>query len=204
MSTDAKTTIAGGISDALGLAAQLPKYAAVTVTNNEKRATAERLQALPGRYRVVADPEGWPMIPGRAGRIEVHDTATLAVYTDRPRLFAKIWCIPGVRRHQTGDTEMRAVFPPEALTQVAQVIGAKRKRSLSSEQARGISGLVALKSVPTPTLKAVSATKEPRVRAKTAGAQGRGPTSPSFAPKRPVTFLDRPSSPDYSRPTLST
>ena len=31
----------------------------------------------------------------------------LAVYTDRPRLFEKLWAIPGVRRHQTGDHEMR-------------------------------------------------------------------------------------------------
>jgi hypothetical protein len=48
------------------------------------------------------------------------------VYSDRPRLFLKIWAIPGVRRHQTGDQEMRALFPPEALEQVALVIRAKR------------------------------------------------------------------------------
>jgi hypothetical protein len=75
-----------------------------------------------------------------------------------------------VRRHQTGDMEMRAVFAPEALAQVAQVIGAKRKRRLSSEQARRISGLGRLRDVSAPTLTALSATKEPRVRAKTAGA----------------------------------
>src|SRR5205807_3286548 len=45
-----------------------------------------------------------------------------ALYSDRPRLFEKLWAIPGVRRHQTGDTEMRAVFPPDALEQVALVI----------------------------------------------------------------------------------
>jgi hypothetical protein len=73
---------------------------------NEKHAAAERLQALPGRYHVVTDSQGWPMIPGRAGRLEIHDAATLAVYTDRPRLFDKIWAIPGVRRHQTGDSEI--------------------------------------------------------------------------------------------------
>ena len=54
------------------------------------------------------------------------DRRDLAVYSDRPRLFAKIWAIPGVRRHQTGDHEMRAIFPPEALEQVAAVIRAKR------------------------------------------------------------------------------
>jgi hypothetical protein len=126
---------------------------------NEEQAAAKRLQTLPGRYRVVADLEGWPMIPGRAGHIEVHDAISLAVYTDRPRLFAKVWSIPAVRRHQTGDTEMRAVFPPEALAQVAQVIGAKRKRSLSCEQARRVSGFGPLKKpFQRHTLKAVSAT----------------------------------------------
>lgn len=59
-----------------------------------------------------------------------------AVYTDRPRLFAKLWAIPGVRRQQTGDTEMRAVFPTEAFEQVAGVIRARRRRTLSPEEAR--------------------------------------------------------------------
>jgi hypothetical protein len=48
------------------------------------------------------------------------------VYSHHPRLFAKLWAIPGVRRHQTGDHEMRATFGPEALEQVAAVIRAKR------------------------------------------------------------------------------
>jgi hypothetical protein len=34
-----------------------------------------------GAYRVTQDAEGWPMIPGRHGRIEYHDEATLAVYS---------------------------------------------------------------------------------------------------------------------------
>jgi hypothetical protein len=58
--------------------------------------------------------------------VEWFDGRDLAVYCDRPRLFAKLWAIPGVRRHQTGDQEMRATFPPEALEQVAAVIRAKR------------------------------------------------------------------------------
>jgi len=111
---------------------------------SERHAAAERLRAFPARYRVVPDLEGWPLIPGRAGRIEVHDDTTLAVYTDRPRLFAKLWAIRSVRRYQTGDAEMRAVFPPEALAQVAGIIGAKWKRSLSSDQARRIGARTAL------------------------------------------------------------
>ena len=60
----------------------------------------------------------------------------LGVYIDHPRLFGKLWAIVGVKRHQTGDTEMRALFPLEALEQVAGVIKARRRRALSPEEAR--------------------------------------------------------------------
>jgi len=77
---------------------------------------------------------GFPIIPGRYGQIEWFDGHDLAVYTDRPRLFPKVWSIPGVRRHQTGDSEMRAVFPPEVLQQVAAVIRARKKRTQTSPE----------------------------------------------------------------------
>src|SRR5436309_10137787 len=111
----------------------------------------EQLRALakPYRLRVQVDAEGFPIIPGGYGQIEWHCDGVnccwscslpgqlgLAVHTDRPRLFEKLWAIPGVRRHQTGDTEMRAVLPPEALEQVARVIKARRKRTLAREEAR--------------------------------------------------------------------
>jgi hypothetical protein len=44
----------------------------------------------------------------------------------------------GVLRHQTGDHEMRALFPPEALEQVASVIRAYRKPGLSSRTAKRV------------------------------------------------------------------
>ena len=84
----------------------------------------------------MADAEGFPIIPGRYGRIEWTGGPELAVYSDRPRLFARLWAIPGVRQHQTGDDEMRALLPPEALAQVAQVIKARRRRSLTPGRAR--------------------------------------------------------------------
>jgi hypothetical protein len=119
--------------------------------------------AVPYRLRVQADAEGFPVIPGRYGQIEWHcdgqDCAArfggfcslprqfaLAVYTDRPRLFQKLWAIPGVKRHQTGDHEMRAVFPPEALEQVAGVIKARRKRTLSPEVARKLGAKTAYRA----------------------------------------------------------
>lgn len=101
---------------------------------------AEQLRALAQqhRFRVQLDGEGFPRIPGRYGQIEWHcdgvdcwscplpGQVALAVYSDHRRVFAKLWAIPAVRRHQTGDTEMRAMFPPEALEQVAAVVRAKR------------------------------------------------------------------------------
>jgi hypothetical protein len=46
--------------------------------------------------------------------------------TPNTRAFQKLWAIPGVIRHQTGDAEMRAVLTAESLEQVAAVIRAKR------------------------------------------------------------------------------
>ncbi|MGH7340894.1 MAG: hypothetical protein ACREKH_10435 [Candidatus Rokuibacteriota bacterium] len=83
------------------------------------------------------DVESFPVIPGRYGQIEWFDGADLAVHTDRRRLFARLWAIPGVRRHQTGDTEMRAVFPPDALLRVAAVIRARRRRTQAAPRSLG-------------------------------------------------------------------
>jgi hypothetical protein len=115
----------------------------------------EQLWALaePYQFRVQLDAEGFPVISGRYGQIEWYCDGVncaarsggvcalpgqfaLAVHTDRPRLFEKLWAIPGVQRYQTGDTEMRAVFPPQALKQVAKVIKARRRRTLAPEEAR--------------------------------------------------------------------
>jgi hypothetical protein len=95
-----------------------------------------RSLAAGGKYRVDRDAEGFPVIPGKLGRIEWHDPdgRELAVYTDRPRLFARLLAIPGVRRHQTGDQELRAIFPTAVLKQVAQVIKARRRRSQTAQK----------------------------------------------------------------------
>jgi len=106
----------------------------------------EQLRALadPFRFRIQADTEGFPIIPGRYGQIEWYCDGVnccscalpgqfaLAVYTTRPRLFPQLLAIPGLMRHQTGAAEMRAVFPPQALAQVAVVIRARRQRTQTS------------------------------------------------------------------------
>ncbi|PYM58003.1 MAG: hypothetical protein DMD79_19615, partial [Candidatus Rokuibacteriota bacterium] len=75
-----------------------------------------------------------------------HDGRDLAVFTDRPRWHAKLWAIPGVRRHQAGDQEMRALFPPETLEPVADVIRARRRRTLSPETARRLGAQTAYRA----------------------------------------------------------
>src|SRR5712691_3870732 len=115
-------------------------------------AAAARRRAAPDARQAVSAPRpgrcrGVPIIPGRYGQIEWYCDGencgarfggfcslprqfALAVYTNRPRLFGKLSAIPGMKRHQTGDSEMRAVFPPAALEQVAIVLKARRRRTL--------------------------------------------------------------------------
>jgi len=109
------------------------------MTTEQAEAFAQlRRLATPARLRVRPDAEGWPVIPGRLGQIEYYDGRDLAAFTDRPRLHAKLWAIPGVRRHQTGDQEMRALFPPETLDQVAGVIRARFRRIQSPAQTQNL------------------------------------------------------------------
>lgn len=88
-----------------------------------------RVLATPLRLRVVRDSEGWPLIPGKLGRLEWHDGQVLAVYTQRPRLFTRLWAIPGVRRWQVGGQEVRGLFPVTALPAVVVLIRARRRRA---------------------------------------------------------------------------
>ena len=63
---------------------------------SEEQRAAQLLRALakPYRFRVRADSEGFPIIPGRYGQIEWFDGRDLAIYTNRRRLFAKLWRSP--------------------------------------------------------------------------------------------------------------
>lgn len=102
--------------------------------------------AKPFRYRVVADHEGFPIIPCRHGQIEWTGESgeTLAAYTDgrlmRGRLLALPWIDPLPR--QVGDSEVRVYFPAERLPDMAALLKARvKRRGLSSEAARKRSGL---------------------------------------------------------------
>jgi hypothetical protein len=106
-------------------------------TNEQRKATAYLL-AIAGGYRVELDAEGWPMVPGRLSRIEYHDDTDVAVFTNRRRLHARLLAIPSIQPHQTGDEELRAVFPSQALPQVAKTINARRKRAVSAASLRNL------------------------------------------------------------------
>jgi hypothetical protein len=92
--------------------------------------------ATPLRLRVQLDGEGFPFIPGRLGRIEWTGGPMLAVYSDRPKVFAKLLVVPGIKRHQIGDKEIRLLFEPALLAEVAAVIQARKRRTLTPEDAR--------------------------------------------------------------------
>ncbi len=128
-------------------------------TSEQEGAFAElRAIAEPHRLRVRADVEGFPVIAGRFGQIEWTGGPDLAVWCDRPRLFRRIWSVSGVRRHQTGDTEIRALFPAQTQTikQMAALIRARRRR-----QGRPLSPEAA-KRLRDARVGATSAAKEPR------------------------------------------
>ena len=78
------------------------------------------------RLRVTADAEGWPVVPGRYGRIEWHTADTLAAFTDRPRIARRLRGV--TRPHQVGSEEFRGLFAPAALAQVAALLGARKRR----------------------------------------------------------------------------
>src|SRR5687768_7461731 len=92
--------------------------------------------ATPLRLRVQLDAQGFPFVPGRIGRIEWPGAPLLAVYSDHPRIFPKRLAVPGVKRHQIGDDEIRVLFPPEILAEVASVIRTRKRRTLTPEDAR--------------------------------------------------------------------
>lgn len=93
----------------------------------------ERLVGASGRrYRVKADGEGWPIVPGKHGQVEWHDGREIAVFTRSTRIAGRLLGVPGVKRHQTGDEEIRVLVPSGQFSEVCGVIRARRKRPPAS------------------------------------------------------------------------
>jgi hypothetical protein len=116
-------------------------------TEEQAEAFAEfRELAAPLGLRVTHDEEGFPIIPGRFGCIEWTGGSPLAVYSDRPRVFAKLFAVDGIARHQIGDTEIRLLFPPDILPRVARLIRAHRKSGFDAATARQVGLKTAFKA----------------------------------------------------------
>jgi hypothetical protein len=96
-------------------------------THDQRTAEQELASALPG-YHVTADPEGWPMAPGRHGRLEHLGNGQFAAYTDRRLIRSRLLAIPGARAHQTGDSEVRALVSRQAAPTVADLLRCRRRR----------------------------------------------------------------------------
>ena len=73
-------------------------------------------------------------IPCQHGFISVHGSETLAAWTGSPRMVEKLIAIPEVEVHQRGDSEVRVLFGPDRLDDVASVLKARRKRKISEAE----------------------------------------------------------------------
>jgi hypothetical protein len=96
---------------------------------NEQREAREHLLEL-GRYRIHTGTDGWPYIPGLYGRLEWD--CGYSVFTAHRRMIPKLLAIPGVSRHQMGDTEARMNLRPDAIRPVLDLIRARRPRAAST------------------------------------------------------------------------
>ena len=102
---------------------------------------------LGDRVRLIPDHEGYPIVPGKMGRIEYSGTRTgldragtrsderLHVFTARRRIVPKLLAVPGLHRQQVGDDEARLWFAPgdtAALEAVAAIIRPRIRRPPST------------------------------------------------------------------------
>jgi hypothetical protein len=111
------------------------------MSTQEQRDARARLlgqvAAADARWRVIADAEGWPLIPGRYGQVEdlglewATGEYRLYVFTPTPRMIPKLRAMAGVHPSQIGDTDARFWFPsgdPALLRSVCALIRARVRR----------------------------------------------------------------------------
>jgi hypothetical protein len=119
---------------------------------DEQLDCAARLEALirpvlGERVRLAPDVEGFPIVPGRMGRLEYLGMRSgpdrdggryadrLHVFTDRGRIIPKLLAVPGVHRGQIGSGEARLWFASHdhiTLAAVARIIRPRVRRSSST------------------------------------------------------------------------
>lgn len=103
----------------------------------EQLTAAKELSAAALGYRVIADAEGWPISPGKYGRLEHVGAGQLAAFTNRRLIRSQLVAVPGATRHQVGDTELRVLLPPQAVPAVARLLRCHRRRTGGAEHLAG-------------------------------------------------------------------
>ncbi|MDP3939578.1 MAG: hypothetical protein Q8R92_15775 [Deltaproteobacteria bacterium] len=109
----------------------------------EQMAVAKELATAARGYRVVADAEGWPVSPGRYGRLEhlgalPGHAPQLAAFTTSRRLWRRLLALDGVTKHQTGDAEFRGLVAPAAVPAVARLLRCRCRKVISEAQAASL------------------------------------------------------------------
>jgi hypothetical protein len=103
--------------------------------------------AVPRRWRVIRDSEGYPIVRGRLGHIEAHCDGQdchgcplpgplLAVWTDHRLQLPKLAAIPDLVPWQRVAGQGRWLFPPRAADEVAAIVRPRKRRQLTPEQLR--------------------------------------------------------------------
>jgi hypothetical protein len=73
-------------------------------------------------------------IPCKFGHIFVQGENTLGAYCNRIKVIPRLIALPGVRVKQRGDREVNVAFDPAQLAEVAQILRARKRMSLSPER----------------------------------------------------------------------
>jgi hypothetical protein len=95
--------------------------------------------------RIAPSTDPWlALVKCRIGTIGPFGDGLLVASVDRhPRLAAKIGQLPFCRVHQLGDDGANIVFPVERFAEVAELMGACRRRRLSPERAAAVTAQLA-------------------------------------------------------------
>jgi hypothetical protein len=115
-----------------------PSRRPTALTQEHERFRGIIVPVLGPRVRLLADPEGWPLVPARLGRLEWRGlapagrVARVYAFTDRRRMIRPLLAIPDVHRCQTGDGEATVWIAAEdtaALRAVAQLLRTRIRRT---------------------------------------------------------------------------
>jgi len=99
------------------------------MTNNTQQELEElRDVAKPFRYRVMLNPDGEAILPGRHGQVEWYSLngETLVAHTEKIQTLKKLKALSWVVPHQVGDTEGSFLFLGEQLGAIGKILKLKK------------------------------------------------------------------------------